>query len=43
VFRQTRSADHAPQFDFGVIHDRRRLIAAARCLLRQLGPQPGAD
>ena len=31
------------QFDFGVTHDRRRIIAAARCLLRQLGRQPGAD
>ena len=31
------------QFDFGVTHDRRRIIAAARCLLRQLGPEPGAD
>ena len=31
------------QFDFGVTHDRPRIIAAARCLLRQFGPQPGAD
>jgi EAL domain-containing protein (putative c-di-GMP-specific phosphodiesterase class I) len=31
------------QFDFGVTHDRPRIIAAARCLLRQLGRQPGAD
>jgi EAL domain-containing protein (putative c-di-GMP-specific phosphodiesterase class I) len=29
------------QFDFGVTHNRRRIISAARCLLRQLGPQPG--
>ena len=31
------------QFDFGVTHDRRRIISTARCLLRQLGPQPDAD
>jgi EAL domain-containing protein (putative c-di-GMP-specific phosphodiesterase class I) len=27
-------------FYFGVIHDRPRIICAARCLLRKLGPQP---
>lgn len=31
------------QFDFGVTHDRPRIIAAARCLLRQLGPKRGAN
>ena len=31
------------QFDFGVTHDRRRIIPAARCLMRQLGLRPGAD
>ncbi len=36
---------HLPQsdFDFGVIHDRPRVISAARCLLRQLGPQPAGS
>jgi len=29
------------QFQFGVIHDRQRIIGAARCLLRRLGPRPG--
>jgi len=35
---------HSPQpdFYFGVIHDRPRIITAARCLLRQLGPQPAS-
>jgi EAL domain-containing protein (putative c-di-GMP-specific phosphodiesterase class I) len=28
------------QFQFGVIHDRQRIISAARCLLRRLGPRP---
>jgi EAL domain-containing protein (putative c-di-GMP-specific phosphodiesterase class I) len=27
------------QFDFGVTHDRRRIISAARCLMRRLGPR----
>jgi len=27
-------------FEFGVIHDRQRIVCAARCLLRKLGPQP---
>lgn len=31
-----------PDFYFGVIHDRPRITTAARCLLRQLGPQPGS-
>jgi hypothetical protein len=34
--RQTHSTQ--PDFYFGVIHDRPRITAAARCLLRQLGP-----
>jgi hypothetical protein len=28
------------QFEFGVTHDRRRIIAAARCIMRRLGPRP---
>jgi EAL domain-containing protein (putative c-di-GMP-specific phosphodiesterase class I) len=36
--RQTRSTQ--PDFYFGIIHDRPRITTAARCLLRQLGPQP---
>jgi len=28
------------QFEFGVTHDRRRIISAARCLMRRLGPRP---
>lgn len=28
------------EFEFGVTHDRRRVIAAARCLLRRLDPPP---
>jgi EAL domain-containing protein (putative c-di-GMP-specific phosphodiesterase class I) len=36
--RQAHSTQ--PDFYFGVIHDRPRITAAARCLLRQLGPQP---
>ena len=38
--RQTRSAQ--PDFYFGIIHDRPRITTAARCLLRQLGPQPAS-
>ena len=38
--RQTRSTQ--PDFYFGVIHDRPRITTAARCLLRQLGPQPAS-
>ncbi|WP_084557452.1 EAL domain-containing protein [Hamadaea tsunoensis] len=30
------------EFYFGVIHDRQRIMCAARCLLRRLGPQPGS-
>jgi len=30
----------ASQFEFGVTHDRTRVIAAARCLLRRLAPPP---
>ena len=30
--------DTADEFEFGVTHDRRRVIAAARCLLRRLDP-----
>ena len=29
-----------PEFEFGVTHDRRRIISAARCLMRRLGPRP---
>jgi EAL domain len=36
--RQAHSAQ--PDFYFGIIHDRPRITTAARCLLRQLGPQP---
>jgi hypothetical protein len=28
------------QFEFGVTHDRRRIISAARCIMRRLGPRP---
>jgi hypothetical protein len=30
------------QFEFGVTHNRQRIISAARCLLRRLGPQEAA-
>jgi len=36
--RQTN--DTESEFEFGVIHDRERIISAARCLLRKLGPEP---
>ena len=36
--RQAHSTQ--PDFYFGVIHDRPRITTAARCLLRQLGPEP---
>jgi hypothetical protein len=32
----------ASQFEFGVTHDRQRIIPAARCLLRRLGPWDAA-
>jgi hypothetical protein len=32
--RQVREQDGA--FDFAIVHDRRRVIAAARCLLRRI-------
>jgi EAL domain-containing protein (putative c-di-GMP-specific phosphodiesterase class I) len=38
--RRTHSTQ--PHFYFGVIHDRPRITTAARCLLRQLGPQPAS-
>jgi EAL domain-containing protein (putative c-di-GMP-specific phosphodiesterase class I) len=38
--RQTHSTQ--PDFYFGIIHDRPRITTAARCLLRQLGPQPAS-
>jgi hypothetical protein len=38
--RQTHSTE--PDFYFGIIHDRPRITTAARCLLRQLGPQPAS-
>jgi len=38
--RQTHSTQ--PDFYFGVIHDRPRITTAARCLLRQLRPQPAS-
>ncbi len=38
--RQAHSTQ--PDFYFGVIHDRPRIMTAARCLLRQLGPQPAS-
>ena len=36
--RQSRSSQS--EFYFGIIHDRPRVTTAARCLLRELGPQP---
>jgi hypothetical protein len=30
-----------PRFEFGVTHERHRVISAARCLLRRLGPRVG--
>jgi EAL domain-containing protein (putative c-di-GMP-specific phosphodiesterase class I) len=38
--RQTHSTQS--DFYFGIIHDRPRITTAARCLLRQLGPQPAS-
>ena len=38
--RQAHSTQ--PDFYFGVIHDRPRIMTAARCLLRQLGPPPAS-
>jgi EAL domain-containing protein (putative c-di-GMP-specific phosphodiesterase class I) len=38
--RQTHSTQ--PDFYFSVIHDRPRITTAARCLLRQLGPEPAS-
>jgi EAL domain-containing protein (putative c-di-GMP-specific phosphodiesterase class I) len=38
--RRTHST--SPDFYFGVIHDRPRIMTAARCLLRQLGPEPAS-
>lgn len=35
-----RSGGADSDFEFGVIHDRQRIVCAARCLLRKLGPQP---
>ena len=35
-----RSHSTQPGYYFGVIHDRPRITTAARCLLRQLGPEP---
>jgi hypothetical protein len=35
-----RQIPSTPDFYFGVIHDRPRITTAARCLLRQLGPEP---
>src|SRR5262249_6560760 len=32
------TANRAGEFDFGVTHDTERVIAAARCLFRRLGP-----
>ena len=29
------------EFEFAVTHDRQRVVAAARCLLRRLGPAEG--
>jgi len=38
-----RQADSTQSdFYFGVIHDRPRIMCAARCLLRKLGPQPAS-
>jgi hypothetical protein len=36
--RRTGGTDS--DFEFAVIHDRQRIVCAARCLLRKLGPQP---
>jgi hypothetical protein len=38
--RQTQTTQL--DFYFGVIHDRPRIMTAARCLLRQLGPEPAS-
>jgi len=35
-----RTAGTNSEFEFGLIHDRQRIVCAARCLLRKLGPQP---
>ena len=37
-----RSHSTRPDYYFGVIHDRPRIATAARCLLRQLGPEPAS-
>jgi hypothetical protein len=34
-----RTHSNQSDFFFGVIHDRPRITTAARCLMRQLGPQ----
>jgi len=36
-----RAVPDTTHFEFAITHDRRRVIAAARCLLRRLGPSPG--
>ena len=36
--RRTGGTDS--DLEFGVIHDRQRIVCAARCLLRKLGPMP---
>jgi hypothetical protein len=38
--RQTDSTKS--DFYFSVIHDRPRIVCAARCLLRELGPEPAS-
>jgi hypothetical protein len=35
-----RAVPGTAEFEFGVTHDRRRVVVAARCLLRRLGPLP---
>jgi hypothetical protein len=37
-----RQIPSTTDFYFGVIHDRPRITTAARCLLRQLGPEPAS-
>jgi EAL domain-containing protein (putative c-di-GMP-specific phosphodiesterase class I) len=37
-----RSRSTQPSYYFAVIHDRPRITTAARCLLRQLGPEPAS-
>jgi hypothetical protein len=35
-----RAVPGTAEYEFGITHDRRRVVTAARCLLRRLGPPP---